>query len=101
MHSTLWELGRLEIVEKLFQQWDLRHELIAAYSHFQLKYKGDKVKLFSAVEDGEMVTKSNNLQLGRFNLESRKQNPREWCSQRTGTQRESVNLPWLDKTWCK
>lgn len=47
MHSTLWELGRLGIMEKLFQQQDLRHELIAAYSYFQLRYKDDKVKLFS------------------------------------------------------
>lgn len=81
MHSTLWELGRLGIMEKLFQQWGLRHELIAAYSYFQLRYKDNKVKLFSAVEDGETVTNSNNLQFGRFSLDSGKQSPREWCSQ--------------------
>lgn len=64
-------------MEKLFQQWSLRHELTTAYSYFQLRYKDDKIKLFSTVEDGDMVTKSNNLQLGRFNLDSGKQNPRE------------------------
>lgn len=101
MHSTLWKLGRLGIMEKLFQQWGLRHELIAAYSYFQLRYKDNKVKLFSAVEDGETVTNSNNLQFGRFSLDSGKQNPREWCSQWTDTQRENVNLPWLGKTWWK
>lgn len=81
-------------MEKLFQQQGLRHELIAAYSYFQLRYKDDKVQLFSAVEYCETVTKSNNLQLGRFKVDNGKQNPREWCSQQTGTQRESVNLPW-------
>lgn len=53
MHSTLWELGRLGIMEQLFQQWGLRHELVTAYSYSQLRYKDDKVKLFSAVKDGE------------------------------------------------
>lgn len=61
VHSTLWDLGRLGIMGKLPQQWSLRDELIAAYSYFKLRYKDDKVKLFSAVEDDETVTKSNNL----------------------------------------
>lgn len=61
MHSTLGELGRLEIMEKLFQQGGLRHELTAACSYFKLRCKDDKVKLFSTVEDGEKVTKNNNL----------------------------------------
>lgn len=61
-------------MEKLFRQQGLRHELIAAYSYFQLRYKDDKVQLFSAVEYCETVTKSNNLQLGRFKVDNGKQN---------------------------
>ena len=68
-------------MEKLSQQWGLRDKLIAAYSYFKVRYKDDRVNLFSAVEDGETVTNSHNLWLGRFNLDNRKKNPRGCCGQ--------------------
>lgn len=72
MHRILWELVRLGLMERLSQQWGLRDELIAAYSYFKVRYKDDRVNVFSTMEDGDTVTNSHNLWLGRFKLDNRK-----------------------------
>lgn len=81
MHRALWKLVRLGLMEKLSQQWGLRDELIAVYSYFKVRYKDDRVNLFSIVEDSETVTNNHNLWLGMFKLDNRKKSPRGWHGQ--------------------